>query len=419
MGKFPIARVTDAAGNVWWKQGALEKRFNSGVRGAHVALPFQCEQCWVLNLEGRAVIPGLDDTLLMCIRRANLDAINGRARNTLGAHASEVMRRVRDCAAMNKTPSLDQRGPFLVKDEVGMGLAVEMEYRSLVARGKINKEGYIQYESLRKMRGTSTKLYQSSPRGVASAISIGTGLKKMSMSECPTQSDWYSLFNTGIATRMGSESCADKPLPMTVIVRLLELIESEADGHPRRIAFGMLKVGAAIVMAVCSGLRGPEIFMTCLAGLRKYLYRGRSGVVPRNPYKKGVDLTKAPHVYIVMLGLFKGEHNVREYMIAIASDTLSGLNPRKWIERLIKIRELEGFTHGPAFGNPDGSLASQVEYTGVLIYFLEKIQAEKDSEIPPEEDLRANYSMDRTWRKSAMERARIARFGKGGLRRGE
>ena len=69
----------DYLGNPWFKQEAHEHRLNHAVKGAHAVIPFQCEDCWMLNLEGRLPVAKLDDTYKMLIRRANLDAIAGRA----------------------------------------------------------------------------------------------------------------------------------------------------------------------------------------------------------------------------------------------------------------------------------------------------------------------------------------------------
>lgn len=333
---------------------------------------------------------------MKCIRRANIDAMKGRARNTIEIHANEVKRRVRDCAVLGKTPSIPRRGPMPVADEVGMGLAVEMVYRSLVARGRINKNRHIQYQLLRKMRGTSTRLYQSSPEGIAGKGSIGTGLKKVSLTNCPTQSDWYSLFNLGLANRMGHESRKDQSLHISVVKRILELMEAEVEGQPREVAHETLKVGAAIVIALAASLRGPEVFMTDLAGLRADLEKGRDGVMPANPRKKGTDLVSAPHVYVSLLGKLKGENNVREHKIALASTTMSGFEVRKWIERLVRILEAEGYVSGPAFGRRDGSLATQAKYNGVLWYFLEKVQEEPTSLLEANDDIYQHYSFDRT-----------------------
>jgi len=93
-GKFPVRTTTDEEGNRWFRQDAREERINKGVRGAHTSIPFQCEDCWFLNIEGRPRISGLDDVYAMCIRRANLDAMCGRAVSTIEGHAAATKRAV-------------------------------------------------------------------------------------------------------------------------------------------------------------------------------------------------------------------------------------------------------------------------------------------------------------------------------------
>ena len=93
-----MSRMEDTSGNIWFKQGKHEERLNHAVRGAHAVIPFQCEDCWMLNLEGRLPVAGLDDMYIMLIRRANLDAIAGRATTTIEAHANQIKRTVANCA---------------------------------------------------------------------------------------------------------------------------------------------------------------------------------------------------------------------------------------------------------------------------------------------------------------------------------
>jgi hypothetical protein len=57
---------------------------------AHTSIPFQCEQCWFQNLEGRSPVPGLDDVYTKFIHQANLDAMNGHTATTIEAHAAAV-----------------------------------------------------------------------------------------------------------------------------------------------------------------------------------------------------------------------------------------------------------------------------------------------------------------------------------------
>jgi hypothetical protein len=76
------------------------------VRGTHASIPFQCEECWMFNLERCLPVPGLDDAYVMCIRQANLDAMGGRATSTIAAHATAVKCTVQNCALIQKTPTL-------------------------------------------------------------------------------------------------------------------------------------------------------------------------------------------------------------------------------------------------------------------------------------------------------------------------
>ena len=61
VGMYPMTVIRDEAGNKWFKQEEREHRLNHGVAGVHLTIPFQCETCWMRNLEGRDPAPGLDD----------------------------------------------------------------------------------------------------------------------------------------------------------------------------------------------------------------------------------------------------------------------------------------------------------------------------------------------------------------------
>ncbi len=63
---------------------------------------------------------------------------------------------------------------------------------------------------------------------------------------------------------------------------------------------------------------------------------------------------------------------------------------------------------GPAFGYRDNSAMSLRELDGMLHFFLEKIQKEDEELIAPNDDVLANYSFFRTFRKTAEGRARAA-----------
>ena len=83
--------------------------------------------------------------------------MNGRAKAKLEGHTASVKQTVRNCQWYGKTPYIPVRGPMPLNDTIGMGLAVEMVDLSLVAKGRINEEGYIQYDTMRKPRANYSK----------------------------------------------------------------------------------------------------------------------------------------------------------------------------------------------------------------------------------------------------------------------
>ena len=119
---------------------------NHGVRGAHTSIPFQCEVCWMINLEGRLPEPGLDDAFVMCLRQANLDTMGDQARTTIVAHANAIGRLVENCRLIRKTPSIPQRGATRLGDDVGMGVAVDMLLHSLTAKPRLKGERFVQFD---------------------------------------------------------------------------------------------------------------------------------------------------------------------------------------------------------------------------------------------------------------------------------
>ena len=85
-------QTTDGGGNVWFNQWKEEERLNTGYKDVHAVIPFQCERCWIINLEWRLPAEGLDDVYVSLIRRANLDAMAGRAKSTVAGHVAAVNR---------------------------------------------------------------------------------------------------------------------------------------------------------------------------------------------------------------------------------------------------------------------------------------------------------------------------------------
>jgi hypothetical protein len=174
---FPTSAIKDNLGNPWHKEEERQHRLSVGVEGAHLCIPFQCEVCWMRNLEKRDLAPG-DECHMACIKRANLDAMAGKSPLTILAHLSETASIIKNAALINKTPSFQPRGPVPLSNPVGMGLAVDQLVKSLTAKGRIKK--YVQFSTLRRLRATYTKNWESSLLvGVSEGASFAKGLGRI------------------------------------------------------------------------------------------------------------------------------------------------------------------------------------------------------------------------------------------------
>lgn len=401
----------DEEGNIWHTQAARLKRLNQGVRGAHLVVPFQCEICWIRLMEKRDPSPE-DASFVKCIRRANLDAIAGRAEKTISSHVSRMARVVRNCEALNKTPSYPSRGPFSEYDSIGMGTAVDMLFASLTSRGRIKE--HVQFDTLRQIRSTASISYQSSSAGMQEVASFTRGTGRVRSTKCPTQSMWFADFLRGCEYRMGSESRANKPITIKATIEILRRLrlraEEESETNPHLSNY-YYRVGAMIAVLTSGSLRGNEGFYLSLAGLRKHLHLGRDGIIPAGYNLHHIfseeDAMRLPHVVLSLLGDFKGENGSDYHLLNIANVTTSGIKVRWWVEKLVAVCEREGRVKGAAFAGPDGILESALDYDATFREIAKEVQESTDY-IPLELDIDIWLGLSRTPRKSAETRAKQA-----------
>jgi len=361
------------------------------------------------NLEGRDLMEG-DEAYVMCIRRAQLDAMAGKSHRTIESHRGEVVANVRRCKTIRKTPSYAPRGPFPLDDPIGMGLVVDMLLKSLLATGRI--KDYVQFDTLRKMRSTFARNYSSSPHGAGEGSSFAQGTGRVRPTSCPSQSDWIQDSLRGMEYRMGFESKVDHGISIDAILECLRRIRDAAEHADSDEEENELwKIGAFICMVTACSLRGYEGYYADLAGLRANLDAGRDGVIPRGLNKATIlseeVCKRLPHVTICLLGNFKGEGGINLHVINVASESQSGLDTRWWIEKLVEVCESEGRTVGPAFATPTGDLATPGDYDSVFRKYLTEVQACTDL-IDKKVDVDVYFSLNRTPRRSALTRFKQA-----------
>jgi hypothetical protein len=282
-------------------------KINHGVKAAHASIPFQCKDCWFLNLKGQHPEPGADDIYVKCIRQANLDSMSGRVTTTIKAHAAAIKRTVLNCACIRKTPTIPMQGPMPLSDQLGIGMAVDMFFNSFTAQSRLEGEAFIQLDSMRKPRSTFTSALESLSAGIQEGTTFATGAMKVTVTSCLTQQRWFGFFMRGAESQMGYVSQQNQPLGPGVVAKMLEVVEWEMEDHKGRIHGDFVKISTAVALASCASLRGPKVFLLDLAGLWEYINIEQRGVMPCDPMKTGTDLTNAPHVVATLIGKFKGK----------------------------------------------------------------------------------------------------------------
>ena len=310
-------------------------RFKVAREGDHLMCPFQCDQCHFVNIQGRQ--PGAraqDDTLLLCIRRANLDAMWSRESSTVKANYREHVRFVLATESMGVRDPYPARGPYPESDSFGMTLAAACLLRSLDAG--INTET-IQFETMRKLRSHYGSFVHTTPAGAGMAT-ISDDRSTSFFSNSPSNSYWFRRFMQGIHRRMGDTWIPDRALTIDEVLHMQALLEEDwahqTDDWLGRLQTSLL--ACAIIGTFGNGLRGEEVIRTELGEIRKY-------------WTESLDHPTTPHIPWVMSGRFKQLVGERMYFQPMSLRSASGIEYKRWMLRMIESYAHFGVTTGPVF----------------------------------------------------------------------
>ncbi|KAL7533009.1 hypothetical protein ACHAXR_004991 [Thalassiosira sp. AJA248-18] len=106
-----------------------------------------------------------------------------------------------------------------------------------------------------------------------------------------------------------------------------------------------------VIFGFCNGLRGEEVPLISLAGLRHFW--------------EETAMDAEPYIMTTLHGRFKGELDERWHClpIPIPDATASGIPARKWIsQKLQRCTDIQGRTGGPFFLNAKGKRAKMSDY---------------------------------------------------------
>jgi len=170
--------------------------------------------------------------------------MGGRAVATIEGHVAVVKQTIQNLRLIRKTPTIPHRGPMPLADNLGMGMAVDMLYSSLLAKPRLKGESFIQFDSMQCPRATFTAAWESLPSGIEEGATFATGTMRVTVTTCPTQQKWFGLFLRGAESRMGYRSQQNQPLGVGVVAKMLEMVLEEVADQEKHIAKEFMKSGA-------------------------------------------------------------------------------------------------------------------------------------------------------------------------------
>ena len=361
-------------------------RFRVGRNGDNLLTMFQCDLCHYRNIMGRDPQPNLgsDTLLLRCIRRASLDSLWAREPSTVSNNLNECRRAVRIGSALGFANNFPSMGPFPLEDNWGMKYACTMLIRSL-DEGKTART--IQFGTMRKLRSCYTNVYHSS-KHISKLVTMAKDIRKTVITDSPTYGLWFERFMLGCHKRMGEVLKQDMGMSIEAMHKFCDIGEenySDATSPSHKLQEALLTLFG--IVSFCGGLRGEEVPLVDLFGLFKYLDQGTTG--------------KIEHVIIPLLGRFKGERGEKYHLLPLAAVTKSGIQPRKWVDRVA-----QGYGHfdirrGPVWRSQNGYRAKLGDWEGPVLDRIKDIQNRYPHIISPELDVYDEYGVSRSFRRGS------------------
>ena len=348
-----------------------EGRYSHGRDGDHLlGVPFECDLCHFRNINHRDpnARDKKDDFTLICIRRANLDALWGREPSTVKANLNRMLRDHRDAMSMvNISNPLPVMGNPRMADRVGMKAAV-MTLVSSLRKGRYTKN--LQWDSMRKTPTWYGSLYDAGSGYVNESV-IGREDKKQYVSDAPTGGKWFARFMRGAKLRMGVERRQNEALTSEIVLSMDRIVETRWQAAQSETERERLE--EVMCYTLCefgAGLRGEEVPLISLKGLLTYWDE--------------TQRHETPHIMLTLQGRFKGEVNSRWHCVPVVNVSQSGIPFQKWLQRLVIDRRAtkQGRRDGWLFCRRNGTRGKLSDYDDLFKEILGEVKEQGDGLIP-------------------------------------
>jgi hypothetical protein len=287
-------------------------------------------------------------------------------------------------------------GPWPVADKMGFMLAIgQLRYSQ---RPGSNRDTHLQFDSVRKLRTSYAHVHQVGRLAAEPDAIAFKGLKgeALTVSDCPSDSRWYQMFMRGLLIRMGRQVESNWGLDYCILLKILFNLEEEFNDEACSVSRkrNIIMLGSYLVITFVCALRGNEGFLVESDGLQRMIEVGKK--------EDELDLR---HVVIPLLGRFKNEDGEKWHVMVSVNKSNSGIEIRKWIERLVRLLLLERKGMGPAFCTKAGETLDYSTMNTWFIRELEQVQKAEPTLVDQTIDIADHYSIFRSLRKGSTARA--------------
>jgi hypothetical protein len=264
---------------------------------------------------------------------------------------------------------------------MGMATAVVIVQRSL-DKGKYART--VQFETVRKFRAAASNIYHSSIDGQGAMV-MAKETRKLQVTECPTYSDFFERFCKGMHKRMGDIVRPDRALSHNILKQIMVAVERDwaSASEAGKLKFAL--EGAFYLLAFVIALRGEEVPLIEMRGLRSHW-------VQATQHEK-------PHVKVTLLGRFKNEIGECYHIMPILYTTPRGLEPGKWVSRVLDGYSRVGIHSGYMFRNQDGTKPRIRTLEPAFHDRLEHVKLVRPDLIGPDVDVTDEYGVSRSFRR--------------------
>lgn len=213
--------------------------------------------------------------------------------------------------------------------------------------------------------------------------------QSLTLTNCPTDSFWFSRWSKGCETRMGYILKQDKAISLDLLKALISSFSNEILNCSQSKTEKLNLVNGLAYTAIMFGgsFRGSEGLKLDLKALIKDFEKGNS------------DSHKHPHVVIPLQGRFKGEAGEQCHLIPLSNVSASGIRFRDAVTLLVKFRENFTLNNPWGFVNQEGNKLSFSEMNEI---FLEGLDHVKDQDTNnslglADVDIREQYNINRSF----------------------